>query len=522
MNKVNNKKEIWRKNFYIQKTPFHYIVSSLVDVMDYQHLPTGYKPLKKMVMIQEDYELVGGYFLKDELREHIETIIKFVFKYPKKVDQLHKRIRQYFFAYFKSAQAALKIDVKKISDGELAKIYNKIVRAMMLAHGPAISTTWFIDADGEDFSRFLLERLDKIIKKQKAKIDLTMAFSILTTPEKPSMDIKEELNSLRIFKEIKKDKTARRIFSQRDADKISQDLIKINDKLRRKIFNHFKKWRWTPFIYLGPAYELDYYLEVWSGLLRQKFNVSGRIKELENYTAGVRKSKRAITAKIKLSPEDKRLFALAAEIIYLKAYRKDYTFFGMYVLDRVVREIARRLNLSKKQADFIAFWEVDEALHKRKFSVDVLNDRIKYSVFYINGKNKYIYTGAKARKFIAGLGFEKEKQEQVDSLAGTSAYPGKARGKVKIINLPEETGKMKAGDIMVSHTTFPALAPAMKKAAAIITDDGGITCHAAIVARELKTPCVVGTKIATSVLTDGDRVEVDADEGIVKRVRSKK
>ncbi len=71
---------------------------------------------------------------------------------------------------------------------------------------------------------------------------------------------------------------------------------------------------------------------------------------------------------------------------------------------------------------------------------------------------------------------------------------------------------------MVAHTTFPALVPAMKKASAIITDDGGLTCHAAIVSRELQTPCVVGTKHATKILHDGDVVEVDANNGIVKKL----
>jgi pyruvate,water dikinase len=64
--------------------------------------------------------------------------------------------------------------------------------------------------------------------------------------------------------------------------------------------------------------------------------------------------------------------------------------------------------------------------------------------------------------------------------------------------------------------TRPEYVPLMKKAAGIITDEGGITCHAAIVSRELKIPCVIGTKIATKVLKDGDMVEVDADKGIVK------
>jgi pyruvate,water dikinase len=65
--------------------------------------------------------------------------------------------------------------------------------------------------------------------------------------------------------------------------------------------------------------------------------------------------------------------------------------------------------------------------------------------------------------------------------------------------------------------TTPIFLPAMKKASAIITDEGGITCHAAIVSRELKKPCIIGTKIATQILKNGDLVEVDAERGIIKK-----
>ena len=69
---------------------------------------------------------------------------------------------------------------------------------------------------------------------------------------------------------------------------------------------------------------------------------------------------------------------------------------------------------------------------------------------------------------------------------------------------------------MVATMTFPNFIPAMEKAAAFVTDEGGILCHAAIVAREMKKPCIIGTKIATQVLHDGQLVEVDAKRGIVK------
>jgi pyruvate,water dikinase len=64
--------------------------------------------------------------------------------------------------------------------------------------------------------------------------------------------------------------------------------------------------------------------------------------------------------------------------------------------------------------------------------------------------------------------------------------------------------------------TVPDLVSAMKRAAAIVTDEGGVTCHAAIISRELKKPCIIGTKVATKVFKDGDLVEVDANKGIVR------
>ena len=89
-------------------------------------------------------------------------------------------------------------------------------------------------------------------------------------------------------------------------------------------------------------------------------------------------------------------------------------------------------------------------------------------------------------------------------------------GRVALVFGPQHIAKVQSGDILVATATSPQVLPAMKQAAAFITDVGGVTSHAAIVARELKTPCIVGTKLATKVLSDGMKVEVDADEGIVK------
>ena len=98
-------------------------------------------------------------------------------------------------------------------------------------------------------------------------------------------------------------------------------------------------------------------------------------------------------------------------------------------------------------------------------------------------------------------------------LIGQSAAPGLVTGPVKIIASADKLSKMKKGDVLVTSMTTPDFVPAMKKAAAIVTDRGGQTSHAAIVSRELAVPCVVGTQKATKILSDGEMVTVDGSSG---------
>ncbi|HTX86553.1 MAG TPA: PEP-utilizing enzyme [Candidatus Nanoarchaeia archaeon] len=114
---------------------------------------------------------------------------------------------------------------------------------------------------------------------------------------------------------------------------------------------------------------------------------------------------------------------------------------------------------------------------------------------------------------------EKEVVRPIKNIKGITACSGWAKGKAKIVISKNQFAKFKAGEILVAEMTEPSFVPIIKKAAAIITDEGGVTCHAAIVARELGIPCIIGTKIATKVLHDGDLVEVDADKGIVKIIK---
>ncbi len=108
-----------------------------------------------------------------------------------------------------------------------------------------------------------------------------------------------------------------------------------------------------------------------------------------------------------------------------------------------------------------------------------------------------------------------EKENLVQLVKGLPASPGLGRGVVKNILDLVDISQVDEGDILVTGMTNPDMVPAMRKAAAVVTDEGGRTCHAAIVSRELGIPCIVGSKDATKVLQDGMFVTVDATRGVV-------
>jgi len=221
------------------------------------------------------------------------------------------------------------------------------------------------------------------------------------------------------------------------------------------------------------------------------FYTIDELKEIKSQFKGSEKHDVAVPTALK---------GLAEELKELSFFRADRTdkFYELLGLCRpVFKEVAESLAISFKE---LAFYDVDSIIagKPRKISVP-------FNFLYLDGKQSIRH-----EKFIE---FAKAADEEIK---GTAAYIGTVRGTVKIIRHPSELGKIKEGDILVAQMTFPAFISAMNKASAFVTDEGSITCHAAIVSREMKKPCIIGTKTATKLLKDGDFVEVDADNGVVR------
>lgn len=140
-----------------------------------------------------------------------------------------------------------------------------------------------------------------------------------------------------------------------------------------------------------------------------------------------------------------------------------------------------------------------------------------YSAYVTRGKTVIVSGRKEHLRFVCRY-IPAQRDIKANRVSGAVAYAGKVRGRVRRILHLSDVGTMRNGEILVANMTHPDYMMAIRKARAIVTDEGGVVCHAAIISRELKIPCVIGTGEATKVFQDGDRVEVDAIAGIVRKI----
>ncbi len=190
-------------------------------------------------------------------------------------------------------------------------------------------------------------------------------------------------------------------------------------------------------------------------------------------------------------------------------------------LKDIVPKVERRLKLPECTLLNLTHSEATSFFATKQLSAEAVasaNKRAKGWFFMrIFGGREYVCSGFSNVEKIYSAVFKLE-FKPTSTLKGTSAFPGEVRGRVRVLPLLNLSPlfEFNEGDILVSVHTNPDLLTFIKRSAAIVTDEGGILAHAAVISRELKKPCVTGTKISTKALKTGDFVEVDATKGVVR------
>ena len=359
--------------------------------------------------------------------------------------------------------------------------------------------TWcWIPVAADMFHNNLTERLKKyLLDKGVGHERLNEYFVVLTQPIHKSLIIKEQEDLLKIATRIKPDE----VFS-----------TFVLEKLKKL----WKKYYYTKHIWITGEYTFDDYVDKLREVTLDGISAIIHLKKINDNFNHARMRKRVLIKRLKIEQKWQKVFAEFSDFMVTKIYRRYAQIFAIHHMAPVLREIACRHGLAEKMVRFMLPTEVHDLLINGKKPNDLLK-RTKSCVYYAEKNCDRIYTGGKAKKLGNVVVFKQI--NKVDEFRGEIGCQGRAVGQVKIVVRAADMVKMNRGDILVSIATDPVIVPAMKKAAAIVTEQGGVTSHAAIVSRELNIPCVIGTKIATKVLKDGDIVEVDASRGIVQIIK---
>ena len=343
--------------------------------------------------------------------------------------------------------------------------------------------------------------LDNVLKKEilnlfeselgvKDEKEQNLLISKLVIPQKKSFFVQETEVLLKIALKLQKNKKA---------------------DVGRDIQKYLEKYAWmTSIAFLGEFQTKEGVMEKVDELLKE--DIDERLKHAERIKKEALEDYKKTLNRIKKSQRVVELIKLAQEFIYLQTYRFDVFSLAHFHARPLLESIGKRFDLQVEELIYLTGDEIRDLLRDEvKVNKQEVKNRIDNFALILENNKYTLLSGNQVKKIV-------QKVIEKITVEGIVANRGRATGKAKLVNEVKDIPKVNRGDILVSPMTHPKLVPAIVKASGIITDFGGILCHAAIVSREFGIPCIVDTKNATRVFKDGDLVELNAYEGTARKL----
>ena len=422
-----------------QKLANEYVVSLFPAFM----LPIGMvqgtkkffnSPVKICFKIEDN--AVEWYFLPENWKQ---AHLRFVEKLKKNPDFL-------YFAYDQMVSLAnrqikfgksIKAKLKSSSNNQLVKYYQKFIKYNIELYQYGLLLPLL---DYNDLT-FLSDELHKILKQKNAD----KYFNLLTIPYQETVVKKQELDLLIILQSVLKQNGLKTVLKNGDPCRIIEVLKNKYPRFWQTIRKHTQKYTWAYYVYEGPAVDEKYFLQILQDWSQRKLDPKKEIASYLKYSLEVKNKQRALIKNLDLNKYEKQILDLTRDGVFIKPYRRELQSCSYYFIEPLLIEIGKRLSLSLKQVRTMLPDEVKNALLKHTNFSDLINERQKLLVYrYVKGK-MICLTGKKAESF-AKKNFVIEKINfNLNIFQGATAFGGKIKGRVKIINSPKEMGKCKKG-----------------------------------------------------------------------------
>lgn len=438
--------------------------------------------------VQEDYDRLEEYF-KKKFSANPRFLVNSARSYRKRVNVDLKALKKVY-----------KIrDFSKFSGRAIADLFMK-ARSHFSYNAAIDHYDWYMEKLFiPELRDYLAERLGKL---GKARL-MTEYVNTLITPHKVSVTFKERQDFFELVHKIRK---SRKLTLARHQPIIARYLA---------------KWRWMPVLVNNPpSNKKSIWKEIFN-LIKTNAPLVIHAKRLgDNYDPRV--LKRSVQYLRELKPP-RRILDLIEGLRAMAFLRtEDYVVMSQssYLVMPLYKEVAQRIGFTYRDLKEFLPEEIVGALQRnKKIAQSLLKNRLAFTAYVRYNNRRFVYTGSQARKLKNIMEMRaKAKSQQAKVSHGTAAYPGRVVGKVRLVLDPKSGAKIKAGEIAVGAFMSSGFVPLLRKAAGIVAEFGGLTSHPVIVAREFKIPCLVGVTGVTHTFKDGDRIELDASRGTVRKI----
>ena len=451
----------YRKIVYIKQEPLTFSV-----------LPLGSWNLLKE-MIGEDFGLLDFYYLDGDIylsEEILEKLKNLFVKHPQKIKSMLKLLNKHNLDFINFCENHKMEKDLESSLNEFMNFYNNFgANALILI------------ALEDALNKIIKDNLILHYQKELGENQLREIIRILSANVKESNVLKEKKDLLRLAYDFDEE----------------------------KLKNHLEKYSWMncKFLNYTPYTEKDVFNRI--SCIQDPLN---ELEKIDKNSKFFELEFKKLILEFENNPNLLEIIDSLQTLTFLRTNRVEAINYGCFKIYWLLKEVANVLKIEHEKVSFLLLDEILCWLKTGK-SVDVEQRMEGYALVAQKGKIE-LFTGDKIQEIKKDFEIEINKKE----IKGAIASRGIAQGIVKVIYDKNEISKLNSKEILVTPMTTPDFVVAMEKAGAIVTDLGGLTSHAAIVAREMGVPCIVGTENATEVLKDGDLVVVDADNGKVRKV----
>lgn len=441
----------------------------------------------QQLMLGRD-EFMDVYCRQDEFIK-MEKVIETKLKKSKSIKDFFEKDGLPIFARYTAITNQLNKkynNIKKLNNPELLKDYQTFAKI----NAEFIAFNFFIYLSDPVIDRILRKLLTKYLSDIGKPKQIQNYLVCISTPIKKPAVVEEHLALLKII---------------------------AKNKVNKKTLNaHREDWKWFPcYNPSDEPYDLNHY----NNEIKSYTTVSAK-EELKKIYNEQKKHSTDFSRLIRTTKDKdlKKLMQITNMVSYYRERRNDLRRQGLCAVRGLYETIGNKFGFTVKETCYLTNSEIQKFLQENLSSLTKkqIEGRFKNYSIFTDLKNNIFNDDKDVIKTICEQ--INNKEEKTTVIKGITAVKGRVQGVVRVVTSISVLKELKNGEILIASMTAPEYVPAMKRAAAVITDEGGITCHAAVISRELGVPCIVGTKIATKTFKNGDRVEVNTDTGEVQKI----